>query len=121
MKLPRRDERGSILVLTAVLSLVFIFAMASAVATTLNVGKSTQFELDRVSAVTIAEAVTEIARKDVLDTTANLRTPPSSGTVTINGEAHTYSVAPVGSPRQEVGGDGVRESMLASCWSMKSS
>ena len=53
--------------------------------------------LDYTSALALAEGVTEVAQKRLLDHIANFQAPELAGTVSINNLDYAYEATPVGS------------------------
>ncbi|MGH9360371.1 MAG: hypothetical protein ACRD2T_00530, partial [Thermoanaerobaculia bacterium] len=99
-------ERGSILVLTLVISLVIVLTLAAAVTTTTTQSRNAQFALDYTGALALAEGTTEAAQKRMLDEVANFRPPTLSGFIAISGLNYPYTATPLGAPVNRVSPDG---------------
>jgi hypothetical protein len=100
-------ERGSILLLTIVVAMIILLTLAAAVSTAQTTSRNTQHALDRTAALSIAEGTTEAAQKNMLNEVANFIPPSLSGSVTIAGESHPYTIFPVGSPANRTDSDGI--------------
>jgi hypothetical protein len=109
---PRNTRReGSVLLLATVLSLVVLLTVVASVNTAASLGKSVQRDFDRTAAMCVAEGVTEIAQRQLLDQVTSFLPPAPDGTVTLAGVAYPYTATPLGDPFTETADDGVTMSI----------
>lgn len=95
-QLHRTNQRGAALFVTVFMTLVLGLISAATVATTLNRAKDSRFQLDRLQARTLAEAILDAAQKQILQRTANFDDPfenstIASGTVEIGGNTYAWN------------------------------
>ena len=93
---PAREESGLAMFVTVFMALVLGMVSAVTVTTTLTRNKDSRFQLDRLQARALAEAILDAAQKQILQRTANFDDPfadslTASGTVTIGGENYTWN------------------------------
>ena len=91
-----REESGLAMFVTVFMALVLGMVSAVTVTTTLTRNKDSRFQLDRLQARALAEAILDAAQKQILQRTANFDDPfadslTASGTVTIGGENYTWN------------------------------
>ena len=89
-------ERGSILLLSFVVSLLLLLTTVGAVNTALTLGKEAQRALDSTRAEAIAEGTAESAQRQMLEAVSNFVTFPPSGTVKVAGVDSSYEITPIG-------------------------
>ena len=89
-------ERGSILLLSFVVSLLLLLTTVGAVNTALTLGKEAQRALDSTRAEAIAEGTAESAQRQMLEAVSNFVTFPPSGTVKVAGVDSPYEITPIG-------------------------
>ncbi|MCZ6795626.1 MAG: hypothetical protein O7J95_18635, partial [Planctomycetota bacterium] len=108
-----RDVRknGSTLLFALVVAVAILLTMAAAISTTLTMSRNTRYEIDRTGALAIAEGVTEVAQKRLLDEISNFQAPTLSGTVDLGGETYAYEVQAIDAPRNNIASDGVASSI----------
>ncbi|MGE4603178.1 MAG: hypothetical protein AAEJ65_09760 [Planctomycetota bacterium] len=90
------NQRGTALFVTIFMTLVLGMISAATVATTLTRSKDSRFQLDRLQARTLAEAILDAAQKQILVRTANFDDPfatstIASGTVEIGGTTYSWN------------------------------
>ncbi len=108
-----RRESGAILVVALVLSIAVAMIIASAVQNSQALGRQAQFELDRTASQALADGVTEIVQKDMLDKVANFKTFELTGAVPLQGEDYPYLITPIGSESVRTDTDGVSMAVQA--------
>ncbi len=91
-----REESGLAMFVTVFMALVLGMVSAVTVTTTLTRNKDSRFQLDRLQARALAEAILDAAQKQILQRTANFDDPfayslTAIGTVTIGGENYTWN------------------------------
>jgi hypothetical protein len=104
-------ERGSILLLGFIVSLLLLLTTIGAVNTALTTGKEAQYELDQTRALAVAEGTTEKAQRQMLEAVSNFMTFPPSGTVKVAGIDYPYNVTPIGTSLTLTDPDGVNLSV----------
>jgi hypothetical protein len=100
-------ERGSILLLTVVVAMIILLTLAAAVSTAHTTSRNVQHTLDRTAALSVTEGTTEAAQKKMLTEVANFLPPTLSGSMTIAGVSHPYTIVPIGSPANRTDSDGI--------------
>src|SRR5688572_28977530 len=88
-------EKGSILLLGLIVSILILFTTVAAVSTTLTLGKEAKYKIDRTRALAAAEGVTETAQKRVLEQVSNFEAPTLGGTVDLGGSTYPYTITPI--------------------------
>jgi hypothetical protein len=104
-------ERGSVLLLGLIVSILILFTTVAAVSTTLTLGKEAKYKIDRTRALSLAEGVTETAQKRILDQVSNFETPTLSGTVDLGGSTYPYTITPIGAPYNQTDADGIQRAI----------
>lgn len=89
-------EAGLAMFVTVFMALVLGMVSAVTVTTTLTRNKDSRFQLDRLQARSLAEAILDAAQKQILVRTANFDDPfadslTTSGSVSIGGEDYTWN------------------------------
>ncbi len=89
-------QRGTALFVTVLMTLVLGLLSAATVATTMTRSKDSRFQLDRLQARTLAEAILDAAQKQILVRTANFDDPffsstTATGTVVIGGTTYSWN------------------------------
>ncbi|MBI4606502.1 MAG: hypothetical protein HY721_31440 [Planctomycetes bacterium] len=107
----RRGERGTVLFLAVIVSVLILLATVGAVSTALSLGKEATYALDQTRALAVAEGVTEAAQRFVLEQVSNFKPVPSSGSVSLGGASYPYTVSPIGSSFRQTDSDGVTRSV----------
>lgn len=92
----RSSESGVAMFVTVFMALVLGMVCAVTVTTTLTRNKDSRFQMDRLQARSLAEAILDAAQKQILVRTANFDDPfanstIASGTVTIGGETYSWN------------------------------
>ncbi len=100
-------KRGTILILTLVISLVVVLALAAAVMTTNSAARHSQFTLDHTAAMSVAEGVTDAAQKQMLKQVAGFTTPTLYGTVAIGGASYPFNITAIGTSSNRTNADGI--------------
>ncbi len=103
----RGGERGSVLMLALVFSIVAAIAVSLSVMYAMHEAKTANFALDQTQALALAEGVTESAQKHLLDSIANFVAPELVGTIDISGVSYDYTITSVGAPINRTDPDGV--------------
>ncbi|RTZ89790.1 MAG: hypothetical protein DSY92_08145 [Planctomycetota bacterium] len=91
-----RSQLGSAMLVTLFMIIVIGMISAATVASTLTRSEDSRFQLDRLKARTIAEAILDAAQKDILVRTANFDDPfaastIATGTVVIGGTEYDWN------------------------------
>ena len=92
----RSNETGLAMFVTVFMALVLGMVSAVTVTTTLTRNKDSRFQLDRIQARSLAEAILDAAQKQILVRTANFDDPfvtstSASGVVTIGGQDYSWN------------------------------
>ncbi|MGE4619189.1 MAG: hypothetical protein AAEJ04_05205 [Planctomycetota bacterium] len=90
------NQQGAALFITVFMTLVLGLVSAATVATTLTRSKDSRFQLDRLQARSLAEAILDAAQKQILVRTANFDDPfadstIATGTVVIGGTSYAWN------------------------------
>jgi hypothetical protein len=104
-------EKGSILLLGLIVSILILFTTVAAVSTTLTLGKEAKYKIDRTRALAIAEGVTETAQKRILEQVSNFEAPTLGGTVDLGGSTYSYTITPIGSSFNVTDEDGIQRAI----------
>ncbi|MAW77355.1 MAG: hypothetical protein CMJ95_08225 [Planctomycetes bacterium] len=91
-----KSQRGTALFVTVFMTLVLGLISAATVATTLTRSKDSRFQLDRLHARSLAEAILDAAQKQILVRTANFDDPfanatIATGTVDVGGTSYAWN------------------------------
>ena len=82
---PGGNERGTVLLLAVLVTLVVGMFSAATVSTTLARTRNTEYTTDRLSARTLAEAILESAQRQLLEMTAQFQDPFAAGSTSYQG------------------------------------
>ena len=104
-------DRGSVLLLGVVISLLFLLMTLGAINMAMTLGKEANYELDLTRSLSVAEGVTEAAQKSILETVSNFGPVPVNGSVNVAGQAYAYTVVPIGASSVQTDPDGVSRTM----------
>ena len=100
-------ERGSILLMAVVFTLIVTISVAALVTTTLQQSRTANSSIDHTGAMALAEGVTESAQKTMLTEVANFQEPTLEGVVTLGGVEYDYTIATAGEQFSRTDDDGV--------------
>ena len=103
----RNREQGMVLYVAVFLTLIVLMFIGQAVTTTVAEGHGTRYGLHHTRALAIADGVTEIAQKRILDAVASFEPPPLTGSVTLDNRDHSYTATAAGGEILRTDGDGV--------------
>ncbi len=102
------SERGSVLLMVLVLSVVMAGLLAGAVSTAVLQSKSVQHSTNSLEAQGLAEGATDIAQKELIETVANFQPPPTSGALKIGNHRVDWTANPIGPTAVRFDVDGIR-------------
>ena len=101
------SRRGSILILTMLVSLIIVLSLAAAVGSATVASRNAQYSLDHTSALALAEGTTEAAQKRMLVDVANFVPPTLVGSTTIGGVDYPFKIVPIGATTRRTDADGI--------------
>ena len=103
----RQNERGSVLALALAFSAIVGSLIVASVTVAMLQSRSVQYAVNRTGALSMAEGITESAKKQMLQDAANFLEPSTSGTFDLGGQTHPWSSAVIGPPMTRLDPDGV--------------
>jgi hypothetical protein len=101
-------ERGTVLALVLVLTVLIGTLLVASISTTMLQARTLRYATDSLEAQGLAEGATEVAQKELIDTVASFGTPPTSGYVTIGDDKVLWTATPIGPTVVRTDVDGVR-------------
>jgi len=104
----RERERGTVLALVLVLTVLMGTLIAASVTTTILQTRTLNYATDSIEALGLAEGATEVGQKQLIDTVASFGAPPTSGFVVIGEKKVEWSATPIGPTVVRTAPDGVR-------------
>jgi len=105
---PRESERGTVLALVLVLTVLIGTLLVGSISTTMLQARTLRYATDSLEAQGLAEGATEVAQKELIDTVANFEAPPTTGSVKIGGKRVVWTATPIGPTVVRTDVDGVR-------------
>ena len=103
----RERQRGSVLALALAFSAVVGALIVATITVAILQNRTTQYAVNKTGAVALAEGITEIAKKQMLEEVANFQPPSASGTFDLGGQTHAWTSTPIGTEIYRTDPDGV--------------
>lgn len=103
----RFRERGSAFAMALAFSAIVGGMIIALISLSVLQSRTTRYELERTGALSIAEGVTNLAKKQMLSEVANFLPPSESDTSVVGGVEVAWTATPVGEGINRVDSDGV--------------
>ena len=103
----RANERGSVLALALAFSAIVGSLIVASITVAMLQSRSVEFAVNSTGALSMAEGITELAKKQMLQELADFKEPSTAGNFNLGGRSHPWTAAPIGPAIYRTDPDGV--------------